>query len=180
MSSMRMEREQGRGAGTVDGFLEDVIAQGFDWFVTLYFPSPIRNCHDPKLLSFWRFAPLTEEGRAALSQRTARASKCVRNWMGEIMLHAGTPDYHYLMLVEPRRDRAYLYHILLGGCSGAGLMDRDWKSRWKVMSGGYAYDRVLDDRTQGLLKYLIMMVGCRVEIGVPGSTRSYNKGNFHP
>lgn len=162
-------------------FIAEVLAEGYDWAVDLYFPSPTKGSDDPKLLKLWENPKFTEQGREAIDKWRSKRSRCVKHWLAEIMLHAGQggdDGYRYINVLEEREDFSSSNHILLGGCSLIGLNDRNWKQRWHEMSGGTTYDRVLDDRIGGLLNYFVMTVGCTIELGVADSSGLYQRSDF--
>jgi hypothetical protein len=166
---------------TFRDFIAPALAAGFDWAVDLYYPSPTKLTNDPNVLKLWTTLRFTEESRTARYKWHCRRSKIVKNFLGEIMLHAGEGGdggYHYINVLEERHDFSSFNHILLGGCSIARLNDRDWGRRWHEISGSRAYDRVLDRGIGGLLHYFVMRVGCTIEIGDGQASIVCQKGDF--
>lgn len=160
-------------------FINEVLSEGYDWFFDLYYPSPTEGEHDPELLKLWENPRDTKEGREAIERKTTHRIQCVNDWMGELMVHAGKQEYRFIKVTELRRDFSCRYYILLGGCRSSGINDRDWHQRWREMSGGYAYERELDERIGGLLHFFVMRLGCPIEIGEVESSRIYDASEFY-
>jgi len=166
------------GQKSFSEFVKEILEPSYDWYVKLFYPAPTEGHDDPEFLQFWKKARFTPEGRAALERRNEKKAKCIRNWIGEIMLHAGTQGFRYIKITEDQSDFSSYYHVLFGGCSTAGLTDRDWLKRWKEMSGGSAYERNLDDRIGGLLTHLVMKQENNIEVYLGDTKATYTKDDF--
>jgi hypothetical protein len=122
-------------------FINEVLKQAdFCWFVTLMFfksrfraPSACRRhweeiwqISDAKHLERWTKLPATPR-------------ECLAQWIKEAQ-DGGMVSH--LCLEERRSDEEVRFHILadLGGCK------EEWIQRWKEISGGWAFERNLDDR----------------------------------
>jgi len=159
-------------------FVKEILALGYDWRVWLHYPAPAEIDYDPNLVKFWRDGWFTPEGDAALKQWNEEKARCVRNWIAEIMFDAGEQGFRYIKVTEDRLDYSSRYNILIGGCSKSKLAERDWLSRWYEMSGGYGYERPINDRLAGLLTNLVMHKGHRIEVWRTDPKEYYTREDF--
>jgi hypothetical protein len=143
-----------------EGFIKPVLAEGFDYFVDIEYPAPIR--------------------KKAAEERKAMANKAARNWVGRIMLSAGRQGYRDIIVTEERADCSFWFHILFAGCSRTKFDDGTWLRRWWSKYGGKAYERRLDhERIGGLLRYLVMQVNCPMRVFTADINSTYRRENFY-
>jgi hypothetical protein len=84
-------------------------------------------------------------------------------WMDEMTQeHGGGENISYVRVIERKDTGDVLLHILLPWIS-AKYCDRHWKWRWYELCGGAAWDRKLDDRIEGLIKYFFYSLRCDIE-----------------
>jgi hypothetical protein len=141
-------------------FIDDLLSQGFESFVTLYFPGPRPSW---EYASEWQclkeaIRDLTDETRrAARQKRISHAQGCYEHWLGEVKEQAVTEDTRHITVIEVRTGkRDFLFHVLLGGCDlDEYNLAGHWGPRWKEISGGKAFMRKMDERIGGLLRYFV-------------------------
>lgn len=148
-------------------FIEAQLSEGFDEFVTLYFPGPQKpweyQSELERLKASWR-DQRDEKARESRLRRLSLARDCQERWLSAIRRRAAV-RFRYLLILEDRiSKRDFLFHILLGGCGWRPWDFNDyWKPLWKQMSGGTAFTRRLDERIAGLVWYFVMTKGCVLE-----------------
>jgi hypothetical protein len=88
-------------------------------------------------------------------------------WMGEVNgaygRGRGKSPITFVRVIEKRETRDVLLHVLLDRVPEE--MQRYWRRRWQLTSGG-AWDRKLDSRTEGLIRYLFYKRKCDVEYSI--------------
>jgi hypothetical protein len=159
-------------------FLKEILELGYDWYAWLHYPAPTDGTNDPELLKLWKDPIWTPEGQAAIELLSQKKAKCIRNWIGEVMLHSGVQGFHYIKVTEDREDYSSRYHVLFGEVSTEIFPYQHWLDRWREKSGGYGYRRPLDDRIPGLLASLVMKQGHRIEVYRKDPKEYYNREDF--
>jgi hypothetical protein len=126
------------------------IVQGgpWSWFLTLKYPRVV----SPKY-------PAT---------RCEDANEAFTVWFGEINCEygrgPGKSPVPYVRVIEKRETGDVLLHVLLAGVPEE--MQRFWRHRWWELTSGAAWDRILDARTEGLIRYLFYKKKCDVEYSI--------------
>lgn len=150
-------------------FIDDLLLQGFESFVTLYFPGPRPSwdyANDWELLrDGWR--DITDEKRRAATQRRLdRALGSHERWLAEVRAKASSANTRYISVIERRASkRDVMFHVLLGGCDWDEYRLRDWWGpRWSELSGGKAFMREIDERVGGLLRHFVFKARCVLEV----------------
>jgi hypothetical protein len=142
-----------------EDFINPVLEEGFDRFCTVGYPAP----------------PCGEESEAW----NARADKAARNWVGRIMLSAGTRDYRHVRVTEERPDGSFWFHVLFGGCDWTKVADRIWLHGWWLRYNEKAYERHLDhERIGGLLRYFVMQLDCPIWVFTSEVNGTYRREDF--
>jgi hypothetical protein len=161
-----------------EDFINPVLAEGFNWFGTLHYPTPTIVETDPPLLRRLRAASDHLAGRQEIKKWQAGADKAATNWIWRIMLRAGEPGRH-LLVYERAYDLSLRYHILLGGLSDEKFNSGFSLHAWRQQYDGRAYRRMLDhDRIGGLLRYFVMRVGCPMTVFTDNLNGTFYRGDF--
>ena len=150
-------------------FIDDLLLQGFESFVTLYFPGPRPSWEYASEREFFREAMLdisNERRRAARRKRFDRAQGCHERWLAEVRERAPSDNTRYISIIESRGfKRDFMFHVLLGGCDlGEYELNGRWGPRWNELSGGKAFMREMDERIGGLLRYFVFKKYCPLEV----------------
>jgi hypothetical protein len=164
------------------GFIAEVLSScNFNWYVKLGFvPSRHRGVSESTNLweSVWE---ATDPGRRGGWTRTpVTAWDCLEQWLNEIQIGPGFygPGVRdYVWLEECQGEGRVVFHVLIANWSG---FSDAWEVRWKEISNGWAKTREVDDRTGGLLGYLVMRVGCVLEVNCGGVPGRYSARDFRP
>jgi hypothetical protein len=150
-------------------FIDDLLLQGFESFVTLYFPGPRPSweyASEWELLREGLRDITDEKRRAARQRRFDRAQGCHERWLAEVRARAPSDDTRYISVIEDRASkRDVMFHVLLGGCDlGEYDLNGEWSPRWNELSGGKAFMREIDERIGGLLRYFVFKKYCPLEV----------------
>ena len=150
-------------------FIDDLLLEGFDSFVTLYFPGPRPS---------WEYATeweliresirdfTDEKRRAARQRRLDRALGSHERWLAEVREKAPSANTRYISVIEDRAGkRDVMFHVLLGGCElNEYDLESEWGPRWNELSGGKAFMREINERVGGLLRYFVFKERCVMEV----------------
>jgi hypothetical protein len=150
-------------------FIDDLLSQGFEQFVTLYFPGPrpLWTYENDLELLKEALRDLTDETRRAARRRLFdRAQTCHERWLAEVEREAPLTHIRQITVIESRAGRRdFMFHALLGGCDwGEVDFDDKWAPRWNEISGGKAFIRQIDGRIGGLLRHFVFKKNCVLDI----------------
>jgi len=150
-------------------FIDDLLLQGFESFVTLYFPGPRPSWEYAGEWELLRESLLDftdEKRRAAQQRRFDRAQGCHERWLAEVRERAPSDNTRYISIIESRGfKRDFMFHVLLGGCDlGEYELNGRWGPRWNELSGGKAFMRTMDERVGGLLRHFVFKARCVMEV----------------
>lgn len=168
----------------ISSFIKEVLEScNFNWYVKLGFV-PERHPSVSESTKLWESIwTLTDpDGHGGWTKTPATALDCFDQWIDEIQIGrpCGPGVRNYLWLEECQSEGRVVFHVLVAdwnGFSDAGEL------RWKEISNGWAKTRELDERTGGLLAYLVMRVGCALELncgGVPGRYSAQDFRQWNP
>jgi hypothetical protein len=127
----------------------EIVREGcWSWFLTLKYP----RVASPKYSA----------------TRCEDAEEAFMVWFGEANdAHGrgpGRSPIPYVRVVEKRVTGDVLLHVLLDGVPEK--MQSHWRYRWWELTSGGAWDRILDSRTEGLIRYLFYRKKCDVEYSI--------------
>ena len=150
-------------------FIGDLLSQGFESFVTLYFPGPRPSwdyANEWELLREGLRDITDEKRRAARQRRLDRALGSHERWLAEVREKAPSANTRYISVIERRASkRDCMFHVLLGGCDlDEYELNGWWGPRWKELSGGKAFMREINERVGGLLGYFVFKARCVIEV----------------
>ena len=159
----------------ISSFITEVLEScNFNWYVKLgYIPERHRPVSDTTKMwqSIWAFSD--PDGQEGWTKTPDTASGCFQQWLDEIQIGPGFygPGVrNYLWLEECQSEGRVVFHVLVADWSG---FSDAWELRWKEISNGWAKTRELDDRTGGLIGYLVMRAGCVLELNCGGVEGRY-------
>jgi hypothetical protein len=166
---------------SITGFLREVLSSyNFNWYVKLGFV-PARHHPPSELTKFWEsvWEATDPEGHGGWSTIPGNAWECFEKWLDEIQVGRphGPGVRNYLWLEERRRDGQVVFHVLIADWNGFA---DGWEHRWKEISNGWAKTRDPDERTGGLLGFLVMRVGCVLELNCGQCYGRYSSRDFRP
>jgi hypothetical protein len=120
----------------------------WSWFLTLKFPRVVSSKY-PAI-------------------RCADAEEAFMVWFGEANSAygrgPGKSPIPYVRVIEKKETGDVLLHVLLNGVPDE--MQWFWRHRWWELTSGGAWDRILDSRTEGLIRYLFYKQKCAVEYSI--------------
>jgi hypothetical protein len=161
-------------------FINEILVGGlFDWFVTLVFlssrvrpPSASRKLWE----EVWEGDP---EGQGRWTKTPETPGDCLRQWLDEVQFQGpgGAHVTGYLVLEELRSEEEVRYHVLLANWNG---FEDAWMRRWKEISGGWAFERQLDDRIGRFIGHMVMRAGCSLTVKRGRLSRHYTQEDFRP
>jgi hypothetical protein len=159
---------------SIFGFIEEVLSScNFNWYVKLgYIPERHHSVSESTKLweSVWEVTD--PDGHGGWTRTPRCAQDCLEQWLNELQA-AGYQDRFWLE--EFRRDGQVIFHVLVADWNG---FSDAWKLRWKEISHGWAKTRELDERTSGLLSYLVMKAGCMLELNCGRTWGRYSAQDF--
>lgn len=161
-------------------FLDQIGAQDFTKFVTLYHPDgTLSRQHLSAAAQLKeRVTDITNPQRRENRQRLrAEASEQVKNWIAEVRASAGGSGFYYLILEEYGPGN-FTFHLLLKGCDWSEAeFTHDLRARWRETTHGYASERQVRDDVRGLIRHLVFKSHCVVETneGVRYVERDFDK-----
>ena len=165
----------------LSGYIREVLSSyDFNWYVKLAFvPGRLQPVAEWTKLweSIWQMTdPDRDEG---WTRTPADAWDCFEQWLDEIRQPGprGPAVGNYFWLEERRTDGQVVFHVLVAKWSGYSDV---WEYRWKEISHGWAKTRELDDRTGGLISYLVMRAGCILGLNCGGVRGRYLAEDFRP
>jgi hypothetical protein len=148
-------------------FIDEALSEGFDKFVTLYYPRPthLKDATWAELMRERLKAIADAEAGAAHYRRFGEGMDCVDEWLDEVKKSANEEQFRYLKLMEDQtRTQDFAFHILLGGCDWNQFeFNGHWKPLWREISGGGAYERKIDPRIGGLIRHILFNTNCILE-----------------
>jgi hypothetical protein len=166
---------------SIFGFIEEVLSScNFNWYVKLGF---VPEKHPPisESTKLWEsvWALSAPDGHGGWTKTPDTAWDCFEQWIDEIQIGrpAGPGVRNYLWLEERRSPGQVIFHVLIADWNGFSDF---WELRWKEISHGWAKSRELDDRTGGLLGFLVMRVGCVLKLNCGGFSGRYTAEDFRP
>jgi hypothetical protein len=148
-------------------FVDEFLSRGCDDFVTLYTsakkPWEYKDQRESRAVCLKVLS--SKKWRTESAKRFNRAQKNQRRWLDEVREN-GSPNFGYLMIIENRPSyEDCLFHILLRGCDWEeGDFGNWWARRWNEISGGKAFDKKLDERIRGLIRYFVAEKGLLLEL----------------
>jgi hypothetical protein len=161
-------------------FIEEVLNSGnFNWLVTLGF-IPARLPPVSRLTRYWEgIWEICDPDQRYWRRKPGDVWDCWGVWLDEIEVGppAGPGVRDYIWLYERRLHGESRIHVLISDWQGFEDM---WELRWKEISGGWAFTRDLDERIRGLLGYLVMRVGCPLELHCGGFRGRRTASDFRP
>jgi len=163
------------------GFIKEVLGSfNFDWYVKLgYDPARCQPVSESRKLweSIW--AVTDPDGHGGWTKTPPTAWHCFDQWIDEIQIGRphGPGVRDYLWLEERQFPGQVIFHVLIADWNG---FSDTWEFRWKEISNGWAKTRELDERTGGLLSYLVMKAGCVLELNCGGIWGRYSDKDFKP
>jgi hypothetical protein len=162
-------------------FLQEVLTScNFNWYVKLGF---VRERHHPPSDStkLWEsvWQATDPEGDGGWAKAPRDAWECFNQWLDEIQIRGphGPGVRNYLWLEESRSGGQVVFHVLIADWSG---FEDAWEYRWKEISNGWAKTRPLDERTGGLLGFLVMRLGCVLKLNCGQFYGEYCAQDFRP
>ena len=162
-------------------FIREVLHScNFDWYVKLGF-DPEKHPRVTELTkeweSIWEATDPNHDGGWTKTPDTA--FDCIEQWLDEIQAPGpcgpGVRDYFWLE--ERRLGGQRVFHILVANWNG---FSDSWEQRWKQISHGWAKTRELDERTAGLLGYLVMRQACVLNLNCGDFKGRYIAEDFRP
>jgi len=119
------------------------ISEGcWSWFLTLKYPRVVSPTY-----------PAT---------RCESAEEAFKAWFWEVNCERSRGiTVPYIRVIEQRKTGDILLHVLSNGIPRN--LQRHWRYRWWELTSGRAWDRILDSRTEGLIRYLFYKRSCNVE-----------------
>jgi hypothetical protein len=163
------------------GFIKEVLEScNFNWYVKLGFV-PERHPSVSEWRRHWESIwAVSDPDRQNWTKTPDTAWDCFHQWLDEIQIGPGFQGpgvRNYLWLEERRSPGQVIFHVLIADWNG---FSDAWELRWKEISHGWAKTRELDERTGGLLGYLVMRAGCALELNCGGFSGRYTAGDFRP
>jgi hypothetical protein len=154
-------------------------SNNFDWYVKLGFvPERYPRVSEQRRLweRIWQETDVNGEG--GWTRTPADGWDCLIQWLDEIEVgRPHGPAVRNYFWLEECRGAQLIFHVLIADWNG---FSTDWEWRWKEISHGWAKTRELDDRTAGLLGYLVMQAGCVLKLNCGGGWGSYTALDFRP
>jgi hypothetical protein len=163
-------------------FIKEVLSSyNFNWYVKLGFV-PERHHPPSESRKMWEsiWEATDPEGHGGWTKTPGGAWECLEKWLDEIQTGPrphGPGVRNYLRLEESRTDGQVVFHLLIADWNG---FENAWEERWKEISNGWAKTRELDERTGGLLSYLVMKAGCMLELNCGRTWGRYSAQDFRP
>lgn len=124
--------------------MELIGTNRWTWFLTLKFPLEV----SPKYKA----------------NREENEEDAFRVWVDEAGNEHGRGSIQFVRVIEKRETGDILFHVLLDGIPEH--MQRFWRYRWWELTSGAAWDRQLDNRIEGLIRYFFYKKNCSVEFDV--------------
>jgi hypothetical protein len=144
-----------------DEFEQNVwfVERGFwSWFVTLKFPLDV----SPKYTA----------------TRYEDEEEAFKVWFGEARFesypHARCP-VQFIRVIEKKETGDVLFHVLLRGIPEE--MQRFWRFRWWELTSGGAWDRRLENKMDGLIRYFFYKKSYDVEFCIRWPDSTYCKAS---
>lgn len=166
---------------SISGFFKEVLSScNFNWYVKLWF---VPERHHPPSASTRMWESIWEatdpEGHGGWKKTPGDARECFEQWLEEIQTPGpnGFGVRNYLWIEESRSDGQVVFHVVVADWNG---FSGDWEYRWKEISNGWAKTRELDERTGGLLGFLVMRVGCVLGLNCGRFYGRYSAQDFRP
>jgi hypothetical protein len=143
----------------------------FDWFALLGYVYETKE-ERRKWQEIWAE---TDPDQRFWRKEPVSARDCFQAWQEELDIGSGNTDC--LWLEQERLGGEVRFYVLV-----ADWQDRDEESllRWKEISGGWAYRRILDERIAGFLGHMVMRAGCILGVDCGTNTGRYTSANFRP
>jgi hypothetical protein len=96
--------------------------------------------------------------------------ECLEQWLSELGVQ------HYIWLEERRRDEVR-FHVLTNDADAFAEVSR---FRWKEISGGWAFERQVDDRLGRLIGHMVMRGGYSLKVEGGQFSGHYTQEDFRP
>ena len=166
---------------SISSFIKELLNScNFNWYVKLGFV-PERHPSVSESRKLWEsvWAVSDPDGHAGWTKTPDTAWDCFEQWLDEIQIgRPGGPGVrNYLWLEECQGDGKVTFHVLVADWNG---FSDAWELRWREISNGWAKTREMDDRTAGLLGFLVMKTGCILEVNCGGLPGRYSAQDFRP
>jgi hypothetical protein len=130
--------------------MELVRAENWWWFITLKFQREV----SPKYRA----------------NRYESPEDAFKVWLEEANDEFGMGRIQFVRVIEKGETGDILFHLLVKGIFENRL--RFWQYRWWQLTSGAAWNRQLDDRIQGLIRFFFYKKKCDVEFSL-GSTEAF-------
>jgi hypothetical protein len=163
-------------------FIKEVLNSfDFDWFVTLgHNPATARKADEWR--RYWEdIWSETDPDRRHWKKTSWTVEESFDQWLNEFCGwpdSAGRRSQDYLWLEERRARGEVRFHVLVARY-GEGEHPEELL-RWRETSGGWAFQRELDERIGGLLGYLVMLRGCSLELNCGAFQGQRSASDFIP
>jgi hypothetical protein len=174
-------RQPIEGENIIDFLKEVLSSSNFNWYVKLGFV-PERHHPPSESTKMWEsiWEATDPEGHGGWTKTPRDAWECLEKWLDEIQIGPGPHGpgvRNYIWLEERRSEGQVVFHVLIANWNG---FSDAWEYRWKEISGGWTKTRELDERTGGLLGFLVMRVGCVLELNCGRFYGRYSAQDFRP